>query len=232
MGRSCTTGTLYGQHVSNVSATDVQSFGILRKRSSIGTVVAMARFTPPAADAMRARLLLAARDEFAAVGLAAGRVERIGAAASSNKAQVFHYFGSKEGLFDALVADTVTETFAEAPLDTADLSAWAGRVHDSYVRRPWAQRLATWHRLERADVPLESVATSYADAVAEVEHAQRAGVLPRAFRPAVLLGLVLHTAAFWSATAPEYEPLVQAVTPPRRRQVVVDAVAALLGGKS
>ncbi len=74
----------------------------------------MARFTPPAADAMRARLLLAARDEFAAVGLAAGRVERIGAAASSNKAQVFHYFGSKEGLFDALVADTVTETFAEA----------------------------------------------------------------------------------------------------------------------
>jgi AcrR family transcriptional regulator len=115
----------------------------------IGTVVAMARFTPPAADAMRARLLLAARDEFAAVGLAAGRVERIGAAASSNKAQVFHYFGSKEGLFDALVADTVTETFAEAPLDTADLAAWAGRVHDSYVRRPWAQRLATWHRLER-----------------------------------------------------------------------------------
>ncbi|PYY61325.1 TetR family transcriptional regulator [Curtobacterium sp. MCSS17_011] len=192
----------------------------------------MARFTPPAADAMRARLLLAARDEFAAVGLASGRVERIGAAASSNKAQVFHYFGSKEGLFDALVADTVTETFAEAPLDTADLAAWAGRVHDSYVRRPWAQRLATWHRLERADVPLESVATSYADAVAEVEHAQRAGVLPRAFRPAVLLGLVLHTAAFWSATAPEYEPLVQAVTPPRRRQGVVDAVAALLGGKS
>ncbi|MBO9041408.1 MULTISPECIES: TetR family transcriptional regulator [Curtobacterium] len=192
----------------------------------------MARFTPPAADAMRERLLLAARDEFASAGLVGGKLERITVAASSNKAQVFHYFGSKEGLFDALVAETVTDTFSEVPLDTSDLAAWAGRLAESYQRRPWAPRLATWHRLERADAPLESVATSYADAVAEVEHAQRAGVLPRAFRPAVLLGLVLHTAAFWSATAPEYEPLVQAVAPPRRRQVVVDAVTALLGGKS
>ncbi|MBA8991977.1 AcrR family transcriptional regulator [Curtobacterium pusillum] len=191
----------------------------------------MARFTPPASDAMRARLLLAARDEFAATGLAGARIERIAAASSSNKAQIFHYFGSKEGLFDALFAQTVAETFDEVPLDTDDLPAYAGRLHDSYVRRPWAPRLATWHRLERgAAAPLEAIVERNAAAVAEVERAQRAGVLPRKYRPAVLLGLVLHVAAFWSEAAPEFDALTQAVVPTRRRQVVVDAVTALVAG--
>ncbi|ROP61465.1 TetR family transcriptional regulator [Curtobacterium sp. PhB115] len=191
----------------------------------------MPRFTPPAADAMRARLLLAARDEFAAAGIAGAKLERITAAASSNKAQVFHYFGSKEGLFDALLAQTVAETFDEVPVDTDDLPAWAGRLHDSYVSRPWAERLTTWHRLERGESgSLEAVVSADAAAVAEVEHAQRAGVLPRNYRPAVLLGLVMHLAAFWSATTPEFGSLVAAVAPARRRQIVVDAVTALVGG--
>lgn len=190
----------------------------------------MARFTPPASDAARAALLLAARDEFASLGLTGARFERITAAASSNKAQVFHYFGSKEGLFDALVEQTLAETFDDVPLDTDDLPGWAGRLHDSYVRRPWAPRLATWHRLERgAAHPLDAIVARDTEAVAEVERAQRAGVLPRAHRPAVLLGLVLHLAAFWSDASPEFEALTQAVVPARRRQVVVDAVTALVG---
>jgi hypothetical protein len=54
-------------------------------------------------------------------------------------------------------------------------------------------------------------------------------VLPRRFRPAVLFGIVVHTAVFWSGLAPEAAASVAAVTAPRRRQVVVDAVGALLG---
>ncbi|WFR68291.1 TetR family transcriptional regulator [Curtobacterium flaccumfaciens] len=191
----------------------------------------MPRFTPPASDAMRQKLLLAARDEFAALGPAGSRIERIAAAASSNKAQVFHYFGSKEGLFDALVEQTIADTFARVPLDVDDLPGFAGRLHDDWTARPWAPRLATWHRLERASTaPLAAVVERTTAAVAEVEHAQRAGVVPRTHRPAVLLGLVLHVAAFWSDAAPEYEAVTTAVVPARRRQVVVDAVAALLGG--
>jgi len=191
----------------------------------------MAPFTPPAADAMRAKLLLAARDEFSAVGIGGARIERITAASASNKAQVFHYFGSKEGLFDALFAQTVADVFTEVPIDTADLAEYAGRLHDHFVARPWVPRLATWHRLERAqDAPLEAVVRSNGEVIAEVERAQRAGVAPRSYRAPVLLGLVLHTAAFWSVTSPEFETTVPAVTPPRRRQIVVDAVTALVGG--
>ncbi|WP_181429200.1 TetR family transcriptional regulator [Curtobacterium sp. MCSS17_008] len=189
----------------------------------------MARFTPPAADAMRATLLAAARDEFSAHGIAGARVERLAATAGSNKAQVFHYFGGKDGLFDALLTHELTAALDAAPLDTADLPEWAGRLHDVTVERPWVQRLATWHRLERPDVALETLVERHGEAVAEVERAQRAGVLPRRFRPAVLFGLVVHLAVFWTALAPEAAGSVAAVTPPRRRQVVVDAVGALLG---
>lgn len=189
----------------------------------------MARFTPPAADAMRATLLAAARDEFAAHGLAGARVERLAAAAGSNKAQVFHYFGGKDGLFDALLTSELTAAHDAAPLDTGDLAAWAGRLHDVMVERPWVQRLLTWHRLERPDAPVEALAEQYADAVAEVERAQRAGVLPRRFRPAVLYGLVVQLAEVWSTLPPEATTAVVAVVPQRRRQVVVDAVGALLG---
>lgn len=189
----------------------------------------MAAFTPPPADAVRARLLLAGRDEFAAVGLAASRIERISAASSSNKAQIFHYFGSKEGLFDAVVAQSVAETLEDVPLDTDDLPEYAGRLHDSYARRPWALRLATWYRLERQDAsPVEDVVVANEAVVSAIEHAQRAGVVSRSYRPAVLLALVLTTAAMWSTTPAGFEPLVRAVTPARRRQIVVDAVAALI----
>ncbi|WIE76303.1 TetR family transcriptional regulator [Curtobacterium sp. MCSS17_007] len=189
----------------------------------------MPRFTPPAADAMRATLLAAARDEFVANGLAGARVERLAAAAGSNKAQVFHYFGGKDGLFDALLVHELTSALDAAPLDTADLAGWAGRLHDVAVERPWVQRLAAWHRLERPDVALGALVERHVDAVAEVERAQRAGVLPRRFRPAVLLGLVVHLAGFWTALPAEAAGPVAAVTAPRRRQVVVDAVGALLG---
>jgi AcrR family transcriptional regulator len=191
----------------------------------------MAPFTPPAADAMRAKLLLAARDEFSAVGIGGARIERIAAASASNKAQIFHYFGSKEGLFDALFAQTVAATLDEVPLDTDDLGDYAGRLHDHFVQHPWVPRLATWHRLERGkDSPLEAVVSSHGVTIAEVERAQRAGVLPRSFRAPVLLGLVVHLAAFWSDSSPEFETFVPAVTPARRRQIIVDAATALVGG--
>ncbi len=198
-----------------------------------GTVDGMAPFTPPAADAVRTRLLLAARDEFAAVGLAGARVERLAAAADSNKAQVFHYFGGKEGLFDAVVEHEYGALLDAVPIDTDDVPAWAGRLHDAALERPWLPRLLAWRRLERgAAAPLPVLADGYRDMAEAVERAQRTGALPRTMRAPVLLGLVLQLTGTWQGTAPEYEALVAAVTPARRRQTVVDAVTALLAGST
>jgi AcrR family transcriptional regulator len=181
------------------------------------------------AEATRRRLLDAAREEFSAHGIAGARVDRIAAAARSNKAQIYHYYGSKDGLFDAVFDAMVRETLDDVPIDAADLPEYAGRLYDSYRRRPWVQRIATWYRLERAGSSdlLPAVVASNTAKVRAIAAAQAAGTLPTRFSAPELLGLVIHLSSLWSASMPEFETLVEDGSPDRRRQVIVDAVAAV-----
>src|SRR4051812_3839303 len=50
-------------------------------------------------DRTREAILRAAQDEFAAKGLFGGRVNMIAREAGANKRMIYHYFGSKEGLY-------------------------------------------------------------------------------------------------------------------------------------
>ena len=58
----------------------------------------------------RERILAASEREFASHSFAGARVERIAAAAGVNKQLLFHYFGSKAGLYRA-VAESVSARF-------------------------------------------------------------------------------------------------------------------------
>jgi AcrR family transcriptional regulator len=182
------------------------------------------------AEATRQRLLDAAMEEFAARGIAGARVDRIALAAGSNKAQIYHYFGSKDALFEAVFDRVVEATLTETPIDPTDLPEYAGRLFDRYQRHPEIQRLATWYRLERSDSddPIQAIVASNAAKVKAIADAQRAGRLTTRFEPAVLLGLVLTLSATWSSMTPEYAKLVGRLSVAKRRQAVVDAVAALL----
>ena len=182
------------------------------------------------AEATRQRLLDAATDEFAARGIAGARVDRIADAARSNKAQIYHYFGSKDGLFDAVFDRIVAATVSETPIDPADLPEYAGRLFDRYQRHPEIQRLATWYRLERADgdQTIEAIVGSNVAKVKAIAEAQQAGLLTTRFEPAVLLALVLTISSTWSSTTPEYSGLVKRLSAAKRRQAIVDAVASLL----
>jgi AcrR family transcriptional regulator len=183
------------------------------------------------AEATRQRLLDAAEEEFAARGIAGARVDRIARAAGSNKAQIYHYFGSKYGLFEAVFDRIVKATVSETPIDPTDLPAYAGQLFDRYQQHPEIQRLATWYRLERAegDDAIQAIVTSNAAKVKAIADAQRAGLLSTRFEPAVLLGLVLTISGAWSSMTPEYSGLVRRISVAKRRQAIVDAVAALLG---
>ena len=182
------------------------------------------------AEATRQRLLEAARDEFAAYGIAGSRVDRIADAARSNKAQIYHYFGSKDALFEAVFDRIVEATLRDTPIDPTDLPEYAGRLFDRYQRHPEVQRLATWYRLERGDGydPIEAIVASNAAKVKAIAEAQRAGLLTTRFEPAVLLGLVLTLSSTWSSMTPEYTGLVRRLSVAKRRKAIVDAVAALL----
>jgi AcrR family transcriptional regulator len=182
------------------------------------------------AEATRRRLLDAAAQEFAAYGIAGARVDRIADLAKSNKAQIYHYFGSKDALFDAVFHELVVRTVREVPIDPSDLPGYAARLFDGYEDHPEVQRLATWYRLERADThsPLDVVVASNHAKVEAIAAAQKDGLLPAHFAAGDLLALVLTVAAMWTSMTPEYNALVSRHTRDHRRQVVIDAVQALL----
>ncbi|MCT4608850.1 MAG: TetR family transcriptional regulator [Pelagimonas sp.] len=57
------------------------------------------------AEATRARILLAAKKEFAKSGLGGARVDEIAERANANKRMIYHYFGGKEELFCAVLEE-------------------------------------------------------------------------------------------------------------------------------
>jgi AcrR family transcriptional regulator len=166
------------------------------------------------AQATQRRLLEAAAQEFAARGIAGARVDRIAEAARSNKAQIYHYFGSKDELFDAVFNSLVADTLHEVPIDVTDLPEYAGRLFDRYERDPQVPRLATWYRLERAgtQAPLEAIVKSNRDKVDAIARAQQAGDLPSHFAAADLLAVILAVAAMWTSITPEFTELTTAHT--------------------
>lgn len=57
------------------------------------------------ADATKARILDAAKQEFAKLGLGGARVDVIAEQAQANKRMIYHYFGSKEELFKVVMEE-------------------------------------------------------------------------------------------------------------------------------
>jgi AcrR family transcriptional regulator len=181
------------------------------------------------AEATRRRLLDAAAREFAEHGIAGARVDRIAAAARSNKAQIYHYFTNKDGLFEAVMSELARDTLREAPIDATDLPEYAGRLFDRFVDDPVKERLAKWYRLEgEGYAAVEVVVAGTRDKLAAITDAQEQGLLTSRFTPVELLALVVHLSALWGSATPELGAHAAAIPRERRRQVVVDAVAALL----
>ena len=171
----------------------------------------------------------AARAEFAEYGIAGARVDRIAANAEANKAQIYHYFGSKDGLFDAVWEALVKQVTDEAPIDVDDLPGYAVRLADGYANHPDITRLITWQRLERGDdlphvFAVEST-KSKADAIAK---AQSEGRVSARFEARVLVGLIIHLAAFWALSSPDVLAVVDVSGARKRRGIIRDAVASLL----
>jgi AcrR family transcriptional regulator len=185
---------------------------------------------PGDAQATRKRLLDAAAAEFAEFGIAGARVDRIAAAAKSNKAQIYHYFGSKDDLFDAVFDELVTSTVAESPLDASDLPGYAARLFDGFEAHPEVARLATWYRLERSESrpPHALRASAGKEKAARIAAAQKDGTLPSTFNAYDLLALITTLAAMWTRANPEDHGAAGRGSRAHRRQVVVAAVEAIL----
>ncbi|WP_280398989.1 TetR family transcriptional regulator [Nocardia carnea] len=155
--------------------------------------------------ATRERILDAATREFAAHGIAGARIERIVAEAHTNKAQLYGYFGSKEGLFDAIFTGSLERIVNVVPIDAADLADWAVRLYDEYLRRPDLIRLATWARLERRPTGhLVDDADRLDDhKLRAIADAQAAGTV-RPGDPFDVMALVISMSMAWSPVSNVY----------------------------
>ena len=130
-------------------------------------------------EGTRRKILAAALQEFSAKGIDGARVDAIAARARVNKQLLYYYFGSKDGLFRAVLRERLAERAPEAAL--ADRTG-PGRLAELQDRlagaRDWV-RLLTWEALERSGrgpVEQEVRRATLEQWVASVEAAQAEGL--------------------------------------------------------
>ncbi|MGW1728629.1 TetR family transcriptional regulator [Streptomyces sp. NPDC002306] len=148
------------------------------------------------AEATRRRILDAATAEFSAFGLAGARTARIAQTARSNQRMIYAYYGSKDGLFDAVLEHHVAAAQQAVTLDATDLPGYAQQVFDFYRAHPHLVRLAMWQSLERPALmdSLPMVATAVRDKVEAISRAQDAGQVTSAVSADRLLEQILTLA--------------------------------------
>jgi AcrR family transcriptional regulator len=141
-------------------------------------------------DAARARILDAAKTEFAAHGYAGARVDRIAAAAHVNKRMLYHYFGAKRDLYREVYARQVEAhgvRTVENPPDPIDaLPYW----FDEVSRDTEWTRLLGWEALteeSHGSVGAEALRRNYEAAVGWVRDAQAGGLLAGDLDPELYL---------------------------------------------
>jgi AcrR family transcriptional regulator len=163
----------------------------------------MAQTTPRDSAATRRRLLQAAREEFTARGIAGARVDRIAAAANANKAQIYHYYGDKDGLFDAVLESFTEEAVGAVPIDADNLPAYATRLFDYHFDHPDLLRLVTWARLEGRTTPSTQAqrTTSYRRRSEAIKKAQQEGRVNDALSASQILDMLESLAVGWTTTA-------------------------------
>ncbi|MBM6402985.1 TetR family transcriptional regulator [Phycicoccus sp. CSK15P-2] len=185
------------------------------------------------AAATRARLLASARAEFAERGLAGARVDRIAEQAETNKRMIYVYFGSKQGLFDAVIDTTIGRLLDEVPFTADDLPAYVGGYFDQLVADPEALRLTMWRSVEHVE-PTAPERESFARKLAAIRSAQAEGKVRDDIAAVDLLAMLLALARGWLTATPALHSAVDsdphgAARLAEHRAAVVDAVHRALG---
>ena len=167
-----------------------------RKKSAASPV---ARARPPgvrelAAQATRDSILRAAIKVFAKHGFDGGSVEKISQAAKSYDRMIYYYFGSKEGLFIAVLeeiyrrfneAESALELSTERPVES--LKAVVHFMVDYYQKHPEFVTLLNSENLHRGKHIAKSLrAREYSSpAIGIVDQLLRSGATKGVFRPNV-----------------------------------------------
>lgn len=186
-------------------------------------------------EGTQARILAAARDEFAAVGPDGTTIERIAKRSGVNKERIYNYFGGKRELFQRVLHDELAQVAEAVPFDPRaghDIGDYAGRLYDYHQAHPPLIRLLHWEGLgtDGAIVDQERRTAHYARKREAIRAAQHGGVVSDAIDADHLTFLILAVVAWWSAVPQVSEMLTGPdgqTEQARRRGSVVEAVRRL-----
>jgi AcrR family transcriptional regulator len=112
---------------------------------------------PRDAEKTKATILKAARDEFCEEGFNGARVDAIAARAKANKRLLYHYFGNKEALYEAVLLDAYQEIRRGErelhigqydPIEAVDRIIRFTFRH--FLANPWFPRLLSVENLQNA----------------------------------------------------------------------------------
>src|SRR5438093_4524823 len=151
-------------------------------------------------EGTKRKILAAALQEFSAKGIDGARVDAIAARARVNKQLLYYYFGSKDGLFRAVLRKRLAERAPDAAHADRAGPARLAELQDRLAgARDWI-RLLMWEALERSGrSPVEQEAIRRATLeqwISAVERAQADGVLPANLDARQLVLAELGTVAF------------------------------------
>ncbi|MET7290397.1 TetR/AcrR family transcriptional regulator [Streptomyces sp. NPDC005573] len=109
---------------------------------------------------------------------------------------IYTYYGSKDGLFDAVLDHHITAAQDAVTLDATDLPGYVLQVFDFYRAHPHLVRLAMWQSLERPELMAArpEVAMAMAGKAAAIREAQRMGRVASALPAERLLEQILPLA--------------------------------------
>lgn len=163
----------------------------------------------------RAKIMQAARDEFAAHGFAGARIEAIARRAGLSKQLLYHYFPSKEALFEEILDHKFRHHRAPPPEGEGPSKLFRQRFGSAATDPTWV-RFMTWEAAERdpdgritAEEPRRE---SIARQAARLAEQQEKGELP-ADLPTDLLQLALHALAIYPLAFPQVTRMIVGKSP-------------------
>jgi TetR/AcrR family transcriptional regulator len=154
-------------------------------------------------EATRRRILAAALSEFASKGISGARVDRIALRSKTNKRMLYHYFGSKDGLFRAVLNQRLSDRKPVA-IEPGDEATRLSSIFERMSSSGDFLRLQMWEALERgARGRIENEEVRRATMVARVEavrESQAEGRIAADLDPELLvigeLALAIYPLAF------------------------------------
>ncbi|MEO0991542.1 MAG: TetR family transcriptional regulator [Pseudomonadota bacterium] len=164
------------------------------------------------AEATRTRILDAAKQEFAKLGLGGARVDVIAERAEANKRMIYHYFGSKEELFRVVLEEAYLDIRnAEHALRLEELAprdALATLIRftwDYYLENPEFIRLVNSENLHQArhiagSERLKTASRRFIDMVADIlQRGEAEGVFRKGIDP-VQLNITIAAIGYYYLT--------------------------------